>query len=250
MRRVGVDRRIRGTYQSIGVMATERVVYRVITESVWWKKGVYVQEYQLRRGKVVPLFEGKTPRRLCSNHSLALPMLSKTGRLLGAFDLKSQTSKIFRVGQDPGKDCEELVNLGVFTGKMDFSYYDSMVAFHINEKRPSLVRRTMFQPSRTMDHLNAFLFRISERRLTRLSGCRASNCYYPTFGSDGSVTVLEQPFDGSPARFLRSLPLSSQQWRELGREEIASAFHEDRNTINQTLIPRSARHVVSGPESR
>jgi len=185
-----------GVYQSIGQLSKLEngiSTYRIITDL----KGLSYRDYEIARGPggsatVRPL--GSGPRRLCEDKKLALPMLSKDGKLLSAVDLVTNTTKIFEV--DGGK-CEEKIDLGMFTSKVDFSYDKKKITFH------KMANEKAFNPDHPYTRVpsddyvsNIYVYDLENGDLSRLTNNTDSNAVYPAFRRDGKVTFIQHPHQG------------------------------------------------------
>ena len=120
-------------------------------------------------------------------------MLSKTGRYIGGIDPKTEHTKIMEILENG--DCVVRYDLRLKTGKLDFSYDDRKVAFHVSSKvgvdiqRVTRLRR---YPSKKLN-LNAMTFDLMTGRFEKVTECKGEfDCYYPGFTRDGNLVYLQQ----------------------------------------------------------
>lgn len=124
------DNDLSGVYQSVGVTQRndEQRTYRVITDTA----GLSFRDYSSSGPEnLVPTgpVQGMCSRLQRSQRQL--PMISKDGRYLAAYDTETRTTKIYDVGAD-GLNCEMLVDLGIAAGKVDFEPTNDRITFHMD----------------------------------------------------------------------------------------------------------------------
>lgn len=178
---VFVDPQMRDQYPSVGILERSESgdVYRVLTS---WFAGIVYRDYEVqvdpRSGfpRVRPIAEPVTP---CRGMSLSIPIMSQDGLEVAARDEATGTTKIFRIL--PGGRCNEVLDLGIQTGKVAWHRSGRLLAF----ARPR-VRRRADESSQGI-----FLFDRDQRRLTKLSNSEdASLLAFPDFIGDDSVVFL------------------------------------------------------------
>lgn len=136
---------------------------------------------------------------LCPGHQLKLPMLSKDGRFLGALDLATNTTGIFALGLDGS--CSKAKDLGIKTGKLNFSYDNKKVTYHI-------YNRAVIPGDE--DHSDSyvaipdgdfvgdvFVMELETKVVTRVTANKSSNSLYPDFMADGTLVFINHPHDTS-----------------------------------------------------
>jgi len=185
-------------YQSVGVLTkTEtKTVYRVLTG------GLNVVDYDTSAKP------WKVLRRLndvCQGaQKLRLPMLSKDGKMLSTYDSRTGTTKIFEIRDDG--TCSELVDLGMPTGKVEFSYDNRKIVFHVD----SYSRKTdgeQFQVPDSRMTKNVYVLEIPRSadkksivpgKLVKLTSKTAKGqaTYNPSFTTDGKVAYVQAEPDG------------------------------------------------------
>ncbi len=206
-----VDRTLDGVYPSTALLRSSGGVrtYRVIVEQRAASSGLFFRDYRAtdRPGTTPAISPVGTAKRLCANLSPAdgdlpfyTPMLSKDGKRLSASDRKTRTTKIYDVDEDGS--CRERLDLGMPTGKADFSFDGRRIAFHVDEHHHEptaffsgvadrLAKDVVVVDLReTGDRLEA----ASIRRLTTARRL-GDGSYYPSFRADGSIVYLQQEGD-------------------------------------------------------
>jgi len=186
-----------GVYQSCAVLSKSgrTTTYRVITDS---SGEVAFRDYQIRfstsrPARVTPL--AKTKLR-CPNLNLKTLIISKTGKYLSAYLPKEGTTKIFDISGSSG-ECREVADMGYATGKLEFNYDDTQVAFHVDYFSSqagdyfSGVQSDMSKDVFTLDieRSGGKLLLSNLRRLT-LAQTKGSGSYYPSFAKSGEVVAL------------------------------------------------------------
>jgi hypothetical protein len=125
---------------------------------------------------------------------MKLPMLSKNGQLLSAFDPVDQVTRIYKIDPDHPEKCVEEYNLGIPTGKVEFSPDNSKVVFHANSE-PGV--SDWFENPYPDSQTDAFSLDLKSNKYKRLSSRsrdsrKAGSSYYPSYRADGSVVFLRQ----------------------------------------------------------
>jgi hypothetical protein len=187
------DGEIPGTYQSVGQrMEGGRAVYRVVSESLFLRKGLYFQDYEsvVAGGRAVELRPKITStRRLCPELSFALPAISKNGKLLSGVDPISRSTQVLTI--DDAGACELHARLGHPTSKADFAFDDRRLAFHMSAIDSRSVTEVMKRPGREL-RLDVYVYDLTTRELERVTNCGDANCYYPAFRANGELVYLRQ----------------------------------------------------------
>ncbi len=224
------DRKMPGTYQSFGQFVENgKTIYRIVSETVFErftlesltrqdsprKESFFIQEYELSEfpGEVgtadtvgtlgkygpvgtvsKPLLRPRFPaaQTLCPGKSFSLPMISKTGQLFAGVDPYTREAKV--VSLENHLLCRDVVNLGIPTGKVDFSYDDRMLTFHVSWTRSSEVNETYLNVPKERHNMDVMTFDMVSKELRRATICRRknANCYYPAFTKNGNIVYLEQ----------------------------------------------------------
>ncbi len=201
------DGKIPGTYQSVGQRTENgKTIYRVVSESLYLRKGFYFQDYESTEegGRIVELRPAtRSRRRLCPELSFTLPFLSKTGELFGGVDPITRNTKIFAVSETGA--CQLRAELGFPTGKVDFSFDDRQVAFHVSPIDSRSVTEVMRRPGDEL-RLDAYVYDLATRGLERVTDCRDANCYYPSFRRNGEIVYLRQGVRDGSYRFVTTTP--------------------------------------------
>jgi hypothetical protein len=151
------DRTMRDSYQSLAKL--NKSTYRAATA---WRKAMVVRDYQEIDGAL----EGVGDKfSICENLSFATPIISKNGQMVAGFlhtDNKAFTTQVMKIGED-GKSCDIVDDVGLRTGKVDFSYDHRMIVFMALSENgdqmvvyakqiglPGLIKVTELDPHETM----------------------------------------------------------------------------------------------------
>jgi len=121
----GANSKLSGVYQSIGV--NKDGSYNIISDADGVSMGNF--NYSAEGG---PKLNGEI-KKPCANYpemGTDLPMISKDGKFLSAYDQKSKSTKIYKL---QGKDCDLALDLGYGTGKVSFNKDSSQIAFHVDQ---------------------------------------------------------------------------------------------------------------------
>ena len=107
-------------------------------------------------------------------------MLSKDGQFLAARDMKltPSTTRIFKLSSTG--DCEEVMDLGLYTGKVDFSYDGRLAVFHQSTVQKEGI--AYFEDSDVV--------RDVFKKITNNSADKSS--YHPVWKPDNSIVFLEK----------------------------------------------------------
>ena len=146
------DEAMQGAYQSIGMPkgykttmlpdGAQQAVYRAIIETLDdGASNLTVRDYTVKysaEGKYLEhtLSEAQS---LCPDYKLKTPKISKSGKYLAAYSIDEKETKIFEIDltRDDNNQqihsCKEVpgIDFGMQTGKVDFNFDDSLIAYHI-----------------------------------------------------------------------------------------------------------------------
>ena len=187
-----------GVYQSCAVLSAvgRRTTYRVVTDS---NGEVSYRDYQVKYfnsqpAQVTPLREA-TLR--CPEMNLKTIIISKTGKYLSAYLPEQGTTKIFNIEGRTGA-CKEVADIGYATGKLEFNYDDTRIAFHVDYFSSqagdyfSGVSNDMSKDVFTLDIARGSGGVLNLRNLRRISTARGkgSGSYYPSFAKNGDLLFL------------------------------------------------------------
>ncbi|MDH4468381.1 MAG: hypothetical protein QE271_10000 [Bacteriovoracaceae bacterium] len=143
--------------------------------------------------------EIKTPSTIfCQNFKLKLPMLSKTGKLLGAFDTQTKTSGVFRI-EDNGS-CHKVMDLGIKTGKLNFNKHETLVAYHLSHNREQGdVTAEDYVAVPGKNYVSDIYLRpiFSDIEAIKVTNNLNVNSMYPDFTDDGQLVFINHPHDGN-----------------------------------------------------
>ncbi len=188
------DGSLSGVYQSIGMLPEKNgnSVYRVITD----KNGASFQDYEVREERT-PVRSEAT--RLCpelEKRNMKMPMLSKDGRYISLFNTDLGVTKIYEI-QEGSWACKEVIDLGIPTGKVDFSFNNARIAFHVDSYARHDKYFSGVDANMTKDIYSVGLNRDAQGRITgarditrlSFSGRKGSGTYYPRWNSAGHVVA-------------------------------------------------------------
>lgn len=126
-------------------------------------------------------------RTPCSEKRLQTPFISKTGKLLAAFNLETQTTQIFDISD--GK-CSLKHDVDFATGKADFSYDDKKIAFHV-AAIPMRDKQGWVQNLGIENSSNIFTYDLETKKINQITKNQNSNSYYPAFLPDGTLIHID-----------------------------------------------------------
>ena len=189
------DPSLPGAYQTMAIIekSRQRIVLRMVTESFLNKKRVFLKDYEIlfhkdqSVQKIRPLFA--KAKRFCPNIEISLPMLSKTGKYFAAVDPQTRHMKVYTMDQN--LKCHLLKDLQMPTGKVDFSYDDQLIAFHVSPVNPKEVAYVV-KSQDLKNEIDIMTFNLMTGEFNWVSNCQKSNCYYPSFNEKGDLFYIKQ----------------------------------------------------------
>lgn len=171
-------------------------MYRVITDA---SGEVAYRDYKVtysnsRAARVEP--QAATKLR-CPRLNLKTIIISKTGKYLSAYLRDVGTTKIFDIAGSSGA-CKEVADIGYATGKVEFNYEDTQIAFHVDYFSSdaggyfSGVSNDMRKEIFTLDLAPAAGGKLKLSNLRRLTSTltKGSGSYYPSYARNGEVVFL------------------------------------------------------------
>jgi len=188
------DETLLGVYQSTGLLKTEdgKITFRVISEQM----GNHLTRdysYSPSEDAITPL--GESAKTLCSNFSIKLPIVSKNGLEVGGVDLVAKKTAIFKIMADG--TCEKVEELGLITGKLNFSYDSRFITYHIYatdhaeyEHRPD-----------SNHQANIYVFDRQTKKTYQVTTNVGLNSMYPDFTQAGELVFADYPHSGEGARY-------------------------------------------------
>jgi mono/diheme cytochrome c family protein len=200
---------LRGVYHSSGVLPGStppnrnyRVITDTLTEQNQSMNTLMYKDFSTRMGPDGPKF-GDNPqpsKPLCPNLGDApykLPMLSKDGRQLAAFDVTSGTTKIFDVVQSGGQSrCNLKRDLGFATGKVEFSPDGSKITFAADTYPTDPEEVHWYGQPAASKNFQVYVVDMEEDSIQRISNQPVGNSYYPSFWGNDTVAYMEQSPNG------------------------------------------------------
>ena len=205
-------------YQSIGQVNPKKRQYNYISDPnpVSKKQNIYFTQVKIEKKNFLGIkWEKKVMRKgyVCKNKITgSLPMISPDGKYISYLDQFTQTTKIIRIGKN-GKDCKEVLDLGIPTGKVSFNFDENnrQLSFHVER---SNYMSGWFSEIEENFSTDAFVFDIDTNNdgrsdeswdiagIKRLSmtSTPTTGTYYPRFTQDGGIIAARTTLDdeGSP----------------------------------------------------
>jgi hypothetical protein len=250
------DRAPSGRYQSMGVLARKgtRVRFRMITDG---HEGGDFRDYEADFGPTPATLRALSATRpLCPNLrrgnaplKLKLPMISKDGKSLGAFDLATQQMRIFAL--DSKGWCTEredaLLGRGD-VGKVDFSADATQVAFHFSDRSLQLSPITFGVPEPAWQLRSAiFDLRDQSYRMLPFFG-KGVQTYYPAFLPNGHVLVLKADAERTefvevdPEKLKRVSRSTIERYARLSEEAFAGIRQLSQSWMEQCFLEADTSH--------
>jgi hypothetical protein len=192
----------RDSYQSMGVLSESgpqhNPVYRVLSGSL------SVNDYDTSTS---PWTRVRQNRSVCGNRGYyQLPMLSKNGKEVAFFDTHTQTTKIYGLNDDG--TCVEKLDLGIPTGKVEFSYDGRSIAFHV-DSYSTIFNGKQFSGNAMGMTKNIYVLNLERngdsikagqlRKITE-NTTPGEGSYYPSFTKSGDVVYVHGS-TGSSGRY-------------------------------------------------
>ncbi len=185
-------------YQSVGLLKTsadgKSATYRVVND---FHGEVYHRDYTFDVSGEDPKFVTQSEKLLplCPGRQLKTIMVSKTGKYVSVYDPQSGTTKLISTdGQ-----CSELLDLGIATGKIEFSHDDTKISFHVDYFSTDQfgeyfngVNASMSKDIYVMDLAVQSDGKLLAGKLSRLTSTMRKDVggYYPSFTKNGDVAFL------------------------------------------------------------
>ncbi len=180
-------------YESLGALPSEMLNrnYRLLVDDD--KGDFYIRDFHFvfkNREDDVPKLTEDGWNKVCKNKNilLKLPMISKDGTQLSAYDVNRQRTVIFKI--DDQGNCEEREVLPFQTGKGDFSFDGRFVAFHVEKGQ---MDPQWFQFADIKRKMDVYVWDLEKHEATKVTHQGAGgNSYFPTFRQDGTIGFLQQ----------------------------------------------------------
>ncbi|MCM0606923.1 MAG: hypothetical protein KA715_12605 [Xanthomonadaceae bacterium] len=184
------DKDLKGTYQSVGEIQKINSIskYRIIVVGSEFKQISYA-EY-LADSSTTPSRINRTKLKngLCAEKDLKLPMISKDGQYLAARENNASPprTKIYRITAED--TCEEILDLGLATGKVDFSFDGRKIVFHID----TLQSVDYFNDAgdSTVGNMNVFEMDLKSKKIKQLTYSSNGHSYFPSYRRDGKIVFI------------------------------------------------------------
>ena len=184
-----------GVYQSVGLMASvdNSQLYGIIvagTDSTLFQRIKVTTKPKL----AVEVLD--QPVAICTGIDIKLPMLSKNAQEISGLDMKSSTTKIWKINHKTNT-CTEVDDLGIPAGKADFSYDGKQLTFHL--RADAGADASYFRTPGADMSMNVFIYDRATKRLAQVSqGQPGENAYYPVFRRDGSIVYAIADSNSKP----------------------------------------------------
>jgi len=188
-----LEEEINGVYQSMSPLKNDesKSLYRLLVDRNFGavdkdelKDFVAYRDYSYENGKIRPIGYVERP---CTGKKIQTPYMSKDGKMIGGFDLDSQTTKVYSI--DKNANCSVIADLGYRTGKVDFSYDNSKIAFHV-EDNYSTEDATGFIKHPTSNTSNIYVYDLESKKLDKVTSNIVGNSYYPSFLPDNTIAYI------------------------------------------------------------
>ncbi|MGH7476581.1 MAG: hypothetical protein ACRELD_09855 [Longimicrobiales bacterium] len=205
---VFVDPDLPDQYPSVGIRSTTNAaeagvaVYRVLTS--WYDRAIF-RDYSVQNARdaaSLAVRPSGPPVPACPGYNLSLPIISPDGSELAARDEFSATTKLFRLNDDGG--CDEILDLGIQTGKIAFSPDARRVAFAIPLGVVRDGRGVLWVGRRLEKELEGiFVLERDGLGITRIRGSEdAKRLAFPEFiGRDSIMFLMANADAGEESRF-------------------------------------------------
>jgi hypothetical protein len=133
--RIFVDPDLTGTYQSVAMPLNTktRKIYRII---VGGANSILLQDYIVDiglKGEITFSKKYSIPKQICQNINpegltVSTPIISNIGDLIAGQDYHTQSTKVYRINVE-SQLCEPILDLGISTNKIAFSFDDKFITF-------------------------------------------------------------------------------------------------------------------------
>jgi mono/diheme cytochrome c family protein len=169
------------------------------TETVLKGSKLMFKEYNLSRPDDPQ--NSSEPRLLCPNlnhdgHEIKLPMISKDGTHMAALDPSTSRTNIYKIDGETG-NCESEIDLGITTGKVDFSFDGKSVAFPAYRMEGQFSDGWASEPDDDMVS-NVYVYDINKQAVKAVTHFGDRNALYPTFNAKGELMVrVNEPEGGA-----------------------------------------------------
>lgn len=172
------------SYQSVGMLSSDA------TKSIYrYTDGFSFTDLEFTHNPggqpTVRVVKPQTP--MCPGISRSLPMISKDGKYLSGTQSGSgpATTKIWKINDDG--TCEQVEDLGIATGKVEFAYDNDWLAFHVFNNEGS--NTTFGQPSASWVG-NIYAYQRSTKKFHRMTSNTKFSSVYPSWKRDGTLVYM------------------------------------------------------------
>ncbi|WP_127714781.1 hypothetical protein [Halobacteriovorax sp. HLS] len=189
-----IDSNTSRTYQSVGTLDNGN--YRVLSLDDSQAVGrLLIRDYKLNGSDIlgVQSEDFKIPAE-----GYKLPMISRDGRELSLLDVNTNQTVIFSIAED-GSGIREIDRLDYPSGKADFNFDSSKIAFHVtetvNQNRARRISAEIALPPKFNDEAevrNVFVYDRNNKSITPVTQNKIGNSYFPVFIENDTIIYLDQ----------------------------------------------------------
>ena len=130
------DGEVKGVYQSVGILkkiSQDEFYFRVMVQVAAGVNGnnFLYRDYKYKQNTIKPLsIENKATKYvpICKNLSLSLAMISKDGREVVGYNMKTQNTQVLELNSD--HTCSIVDDWNFIAGKAAFSYDKRFITYH------------------------------------------------------------------------------------------------------------------------
>jgi len=215
---VYAENNLQGSSQSWAVLKKTKteIVYRMVTDSSWADFRFKDAQFSKINGAEV------APCSASIAGPLQLPMLSKDGRFMAAFNSTKKSTWVYRVDIKNPSKCDEILDLGMVTGRVDFSPDNSQLVFFVDQpeafsenlktKRglggdPRFSQKSAVSVNFQTDRLKNIGAVLNYNRWTVDIGAQE-----PKFSEDGRVVILSKRSGRFSVDYYDSQGVGSRNW--------------------------------------
>lgn len=198
---IASDIKIQGAYQSIAPlqksMSGEKR-YRIIVDEIVTKKVNGKDEGDYTRPTIIEVkrtkkgIEKLSKFQPCGDKKLQMPFVSKDGNFLAALNVDTQTTQVFDISNG---GCDLKDDLGIFTGKADFSFDGNLIAFHLSDHIGE-AGTGWIKKMESENVSNVFVYNRVTKKIVAVTKNFNSTSYYPSFLPDGTIMHIDSQQTG------------------------------------------------------
>jgi hypothetical protein len=189
------DPAVSENYQSFGLVSPgnddgDGAVYRMVSGSL------KLSEYNTSTTDSAAWSANDLGKACLNSGNFKLPMISKDGQELSVYSNDTHTTQIYKINDG---SCTLELDLGFATGKVEFSYDNKAITFHVDSYSSSKEGGEFVRVGGDMSknvyvlELNREGDQVKPGKLRKLSANlkKGTGSYYPSFTEDGRVAFLQ-----------------------------------------------------------